>query len=114
MTLPSALRKVDAQPFEFTFDYTHTALIVIDMQRDFIEAGGFGESLGNDVSTLAAIVPVVAGLLAFARQEHMLVVHTREAHLPDLSDCPLSKISRGNPSLRIGDDGPMGRVLVRG
>jgi len=114
MTLPSALRKVDAQPFEFTFDYTHTALIVIDMQRDFIEAGGFGESLGNDVSTLAAIVPVVAGLLAFARQEHMLVVHTREAHLPDLSDCPLSKISRGNPSLRIGDAGPMGRVLVRG
>jgi nicotinamidase-related amidase len=105
---------VNAQPYEYVFDDARTALIVIDMQRDFIEPGGFGEALGNDVSPLARIVPTVAGLLAYARRNRMLVVHTREAHLPDLSDCPLAKLSRGNPQLRIGDIGPMGRILVRG
>lgn len=105
---------VKATPYDYRFDSTHTALIVIDMQRDFIEAGGFGEALGNDVSPLKEIVPVVAALLDFARERGMLVVHTREAHLPDLSDCPASKRNRGNPTLRIGDAGPMGRILVRG
>jgi len=108
------LREIDAQPYAYRFDYAHTAVIVIDMQRDFIEPGGFGASLGNDVSLLTGIVPTVAELLAFARRHKMLVVHTRESHLPDLSDCPPSKIARGNPSLRIGDAGPMGRVLVQG
>ena len=84
------------------------------MQRDFIEPGGFGESLGNDVSLLAAIVPTVASLLALARREGWLVVHTRESHAADLSDCPPAKRARGAPNARIGDPGRMGRILIRG
>jgi nicotinamidase-related amidase len=105
---------VDAHPYPYRFDPAHTALIVIDMQRDFIEEGGFGSMLGNDVGPLAAIVPTVAALLALARAENLLVIHTRESHLPDLSDCPPAKLRRGNPALGIGDTGPMGRILVRG
>ena len=105
---------VAATPYDYVFDAASTALVVIDMQRDFVEPGGFGASLGNDVTPLAAIVPTVAALLALARAQGMLVVHTRESHLPDLSDCPPAKRQRGNPALRIGDPGPMGRVLVRG
>ncbi len=107
-------RTIDAQPGPFTFDPASTALIVIDMQRDFIEPGGFGESLGNDVSLLAQIVPTVASLLALARRSGWFVVHTRESHAPDLSDCPPAKRLRGAPNARIGDTGPMGRILVRG
>jgi nicotinamidase-related amidase len=105
---------VDATPYPYRFEPAHTALIVIDMQRDFIEKGGFGSVLGNDVTPLADIVPTVAALLTLARRQNMLVVHTRESHLPDLSDCPPSKLRRGNPTLGIGDNGPMGRILVRG
>ncbi|WP_144155163.1 cysteine hydrolase family protein [Paraburkholderia sp. BCC1885] len=106
--------EVQALPSPFVFDPQHTALVIIDMQRDFIEPGGFGESLGNDVSLLAGIVPVVAELLALARQAGMLVVHTRESHAPDLADCPPAKRLRGAPQMRIGEPGPMGRILVRG
>lgn len=109
-----ATRAVDAQPAIYRFDYAHTALIVIDMQRDFIEPGGFGASLGNDVTPLGAIVPTVAELLIWARRNRLLTVHTRESHAPDLSDCPPSKLHRGKPALRIGDPGPMGRILIRG
>ncbi|MFL9857279.1 cysteine hydrolase [Paraburkholderia madseniana] len=105
---------IDAQPGPFTLDPTKTALVVIDMQRDFIEPGGFGESLGNDVSLLAEIVPTVAALLGFARRHQWLVVHTRESHAADLSDCPPVKRLRGAPNARIGDAGPMGRILIRG
>lgn len=103
-----------AQPFNYAFEAATTALVVIDMQRDFIEPGGFGESLGNDVSLLAAIVPTVAELLALARRHGLTIIHTREAHRPDLSDCPPAKRERGGPRLRIGDPGPMGRILVAG
>jgi biuret amidohydrolase len=103
-----------AQPAPFTFDARQTALVVIDMQRDFIESGGFGEALGNDVSLLAGIVPTVARLLAHARAAGWQVVHTRESHAPDLSDCPPAKRLRGTPEARIGDPGPMGRILIRG
>jgi biuret amidohydrolase len=103
-----------AKPSPYTFDARRTALVVIDMQRDFIEPGGFGEALGNDVSLLAGIVPTVARLIAHARTQGWLVVHTRESHAPDLSDCPLPKRLRGAPSARIGDIGPMGRILIRG
>jgi nicotinamidase-related amidase len=105
---------VDALPFNFIFDPARTALIIIDMQRDFIERGGFGDALGNDVSRLERIIPVVSELLEVCRDEAMMVVHTREAHRPDLSDCPPSKRLRGAPRLRIGDPGPMGRVLIAG
>jgi nicotinamidase-related amidase len=105
---------VRAQPFEFAFELRHTALLIIDMQRDFVEPGGFGASLGNDVSLLQAIVPTVQRVLYAWRAMGGWVVHTREAHRPDLSDCPPAKRNRGSPTLRIGDTGPMGRVLIRG
>ena len=105
---------VPARPYPYPLDPAHTALVVIDMQRDFIEKGGFGDSLGNDVARLEAIVPTTAALIGLFRRQGWTVMHTREAHLPDLSDCPPSKIRRGNPSLHIGEAGAMGRLLVRG
>ena len=106
--------EIPAEPFPLTFDPATTALIVIDMQRDFIEDGGFGATLGNDVAPLQAIVPTTAKLIAAARKAGLPVIHTRECHAPDLSDCPPAKRERGSPSLRIGDPGPMGRVLISG
>jgi nicotinamidase-related amidase len=103
-----------ANPFAYEFDPAHTALVIIDMQRDFIEPGGFGESLGNNVALLSAIVPACRAVLEAWRDIGGLVVHTREAHNADLSDCPPAKRNRGNPRLRIGDAGPMGRILVAG
>ncbi len=105
---------IAAHPFPYRFDVKHTAFVVIDMQRDFIERGGFGEALGNDVTRLEAIVPTVKALLDAWRSAGGLVLHTREAHRPDLSDCPPAKRLRGNSSLKIGDVGPMGRLLVSG
>ena len=106
--------EVDAAPFTFTFPADRVALIVIDMQRDFVEPGGFGESLGNDATRLNAIIPTVARLVGLFRAHRWPVIHTREGHRPDLSDCPPAKRLRGAPSLRIGDRGPMGRVLIHG
>jgi nicotinamidase-related amidase len=105
---------VDAQPFTFPLDPAHVALVVIDMQRDFLEPGGFGETLGNDLTPVRQIVPTVAALLALFRAQRWPIFHTRENHAPDLSDCPPAKRLRGAPSLRIGDPGPMGRILIRG
>lgn len=105
---------VRADPYDFTFPPGRTALVVIDMQRDFVEPGGFGAALGNDVTRLRAIIPTVAALLALFRARGWPVIHTREAHLPDLSDCPPAKIARGKAPLRIGQSGTMGRLLVRG
>lgn len=106
--------QIPALPFPYDFDVAHTALVIIDMQRDFIEPGGFGETLGNNVALLEAIVPACQAVLGAWRRAGGLVVHTREAHRPDLSDCPPAKRLRGHPSLRIGDVGPMGRILVAG
>lgn len=107
-------RLLAAEPAPLPFDPATTALVVIDMQRDFLEPGGFGETLGNDVSLLQAAVGPCAAALAACRGAGMLIVHTREGHRPDLSDAPPAKIARGAPSKRIGDPGPMGRILVRG
>jgi len=107
-------RQIAAAPFDFLLDPERAGLIVIDMQRDFVEPGGFGASLGNDVAPLQAIVPTVRRLLDGFRAAGLPVIHTRECHKPDLSDCPPAKRDRGRPSLRIGDPGPMGRVLVAG
>ena len=105
---------VDAAPGPFPLNVATTALVVIDMQRDFLLPGGFGETLGNDVSLLQKVVPPLAEVLAAARASGMLVIHTREGHLPDLSDCPPAKLQRGKPSQRIGDMGANGRILIRG
>ena len=106
--------EVPARPYPFSLDPARTALVVIDMQRDFVECGGFGEALGNDVTKLQAIIPTVAALLALFRAKGWPILYTRECHLPDLSDCPPAKRLRGKGALRIGDAGPMGRLLVRG
>jgi len=106
--------RLAATPFEYTFPAAKTALVVIDMQRDFIEPGGFGASLGNDVTLLEPAIAPIAALLAAWRARAWPIVHTREAHHADLSDCPPAKRLRGTPSLRIGDPGPMGRVLIAG
>ncbi|HEX8345059.1 MAG TPA: isochorismatase family cysteine hydrolase [Actinoplanes sp.] len=105
---------VDARPSPYTFDTSTTALLVIDMQRDFLEPGGFGESLGNDVGELRRTIAPLSELMAAWRAAGLPVIHTREGHLPDLSDCPPAKLSRGAPSMRIGDPGPKGRILIRG
>src|SRR3954464_2648655 len=105
---------IEAEPGEISIDPDRTAIVMIDMQRDFLEPGGFGETLGNDVSLLNKAVGPCGALLEGARRRGMLIIHTREGHRPDLSDAPKAKVERGAPSKRIGDVGPMGRILVRG
>jgi nicotinamidase-related amidase len=105
---------IPAEPTPFPLTADATALIVIDMQRDFLLPGGFGESLGNDVDRLLEVVPPLAALIAAARAAGVMVIHTREGHRPDLSDCPPAKLRRGAPEKRIGDPGRYGRILVRG
>ena len=105
---------VHARPYDFPFDPAHTAVLMIDMQRDFLEPGGFGAMLGNDVSLLRPIVPACVRLLGLARAKGMAVIHTQEAHDAQLADCPPSKRARGALSCGIGDPGPLGRVLVAG
>lgn len=107
-------RTIEAEPGAIQIELERTALVIIDMQRDFLSRGGFGEALGNDVSLLSKAVEPCRALLAMARRKGMLVVHTREGHRPDLSDAPKAKIERGEPNLRIGSPGPMGRILIRG
>jgi biuret amidohydrolase len=106
--------RVPAAPFDYALAPGATALVVIDMQRDFIEPGGFGASLGNDVTRLQGAIAPIAALLAAWRARGWLVLHTREAHRSDLTDCPPAKRLRGAPARRIGDMGPMGRLLVAG
>ncbi len=108
------MAKVDAEPYEFEFDTKSCALVIIDMQRDFVDPGGFGEALGNDVSFLRKAIAPTKQVLEAARKKKMLVIHTREGHRQDLSDLPLSKKLRGKLKAGIGDPGPMGRILVRG
>lgn len=105
---------VDALPEPITIAAARTAVVMIDMQRDFLEPGGFGESLGNNVALLQAAVEPCRRLLDAARSLGLFILHTREGHRPDLSDAPRTKVERGAPHLRIGAQGPMGRILVRG
>ena len=104
----------DAEPAPLSVELERAALVIIDMQRDFLEPGGFGAALGNDVTRLQAAVPPCRDVLAAARRIDMLVIHTREGHRPDLSDAPPHKVERGDPKNRIGASGPMGRILIRG
>jgi nicotinamidase-related amidase len=111
---PAMPLTVVARPYDVIVEPATTALVVIDMQRDFLEPGGFGELLGNDVSLLARVVEPLACVLSAARAAGIPVIHTREGHRPDLSDCPPSKLARGRLDVGIGSPGPKGRVLVRG
>jgi nicotinamidase-related amidase len=106
--------KIEAEPYPLQIDISRSALVIIDMQRDFLEPGGFGAALGNDVSLLKAAVEPIGNVLRAAREVGMLVIHTREGHRPDLADAPPLKVDRGDPKTRIGAPGPMGRILVRG
>jgi nicotinamidase-related amidase len=112
--LAMANKAIEAEPYELEFDPQTTALLIIDMQRDFVMPGGFGEALGNDVTPLQATIAPTKRVLEAARKKRMLVIHTREGHRPDLTDCPPTKLVRGRGKTRIGDAGPMGRILVRG
>jgi biuret amidohydrolase len=105
---------IKAQPYDYELPIGKFALVIIDMQRDFMEPGGFGEALGNDVSRLQAIVPSLKQLLEHFRTQNWPVIHTIECHRADLSDCPPAKLKRGDSALKIGDRGPMGRILVVG
>lgn len=106
---------ISAQPYDYPLPADgKLALVIIDMQRDFLEPGGFGAALGNDVTRLQAIIPQVKQLLNLFRQHHLLIIHTLECHRPDLSDCPPTKQRRGRGKLKIGDLGPMGRILIAG
>jgi nicotinamidase-related amidase len=105
---------VEAEPYPFEFSLATCALLIIDMQRDFLEPGGFGEMLGNDVSQLRSAIEPNRRLLAAWRSKQLPVMHTREGHRPDLMDLPPAKKIRGRGKTRIGDEGPMGRILVRG
>jgi biuret amidohydrolase len=108
------MRVVEAEPYPFELASQHCALVIIDMQRDFLEPGGFGAALGNDVSRLRRAIGPTARVLEAVRRAGMLIVHTREGHRADLTDLPPSKRRRGRFAVRIGDQGPMGRILVRG
>jgi nicotinamidase-related amidase len=105
---------VEAEPQVVAIEPDRTAVVIIDMQRDFLEPGGFGEALGNDVSRLSAAIGPCKALLDMARRRRLLIIHTREGHRPDMTDAPKAKVERGAPRLRIGDEGPMGRILIRG
>jgi nicotinamidase-related amidase len=106
--------RIEAEPAPLAVDLAQAALVIIDMQRDFLEPGGFGAALGNDVSRLKAAVDPIKSVLTAFRQRGVLVIHTREGHRPDLTDAPPHKVLRGDPATRIGAPGPMGRILVRG
>lgn len=105
---------IDAEPGAIPVDLDRTAIVIIDMQRDFLEPGGFGDSLGNDVALLQRAVEPCKALLAGARRRDVMIIHTREGHRPDMADAPRAKVERGEPTLRIGAQGPMGRILIRG
>lgn len=112
MTVP--IVQLEAEPAPVALDPGKTALLIIDMQRDFLEPGGFGAALGNDVSRLQVAVDPCREVLKAARNAGLLVIHTREGHRPDLADAPPLKVGRGDPAMRIGAPGPMGRILIRG
>ena len=104
-----------AQPYNYALPTdSQVALVIIDMQRDFLEPGGFGEALGNDVARLQAIIPTIQKLQQVFRDRGLLIIQTKEGHRADLSDCPTAKRERGHGTLKIGDEGPMGRILVLG
>jgi biuret amidohydrolase len=107
--------RVKADPYDYTFNIAHTALIIIDMQADFCGKGGYVDTMGYDISLTARAIEPIRAVLDMARQVGMTVIHTREGHRTDLSDCPPNKLWRSKQiGAGIGDPGPLGRILVRG
>ncbi len=106
---------VSAQPYPLTLTLEHTALLVIDMQNDFCTPGGWAHCKGFDVSQTQQPIKPLQVLLAELRQTPVTIIHTREGHRPDLSDCPAHKLVRSKKqNAEIGSEGPMGRFLTRG
>jgi biuret amidohydrolase len=105
---------VEAQPYSLDLDPVRSGLLIIDMQRDFLEPDGFGAALGNNVSLLRRTIAPAQRLLEHARACGLAIFHTREGHRPDLADLAPAKKARGRLAIGIGDEGPMGRILVRG
>lgn len=110
----NSLIHLQAQPYVFSFIPDKTALLIIDVQRDFVYPGGFGEMLGNKVEILQKVINPIQKILKCFREKGLMIIFTKEAHKPDLSDLPETKRERGNLKVRIGDEGPMGRVLIAG
>jgi nicotinamidase-related amidase len=111
--------KLASQPYDFPvegdFDPRRAALVVIDMQRDFCEAGGYMAARGGDVAPAQALVPRIAALLEAARAVGMAVIHTREGHRPDLADLPTAKRAKTRlAGAEIGSSGALGRLMIRG
>ncbi len=106
---------VTAETSPFHFDVATTALMVIDMQNDFCMPGGYGALMGYDVAYTRAPIEPIRAVLDAARAAGLKVIHTREGHRPDLSDCPANKLEHSKQmGAGIGDMGPLGRILVRG
>jgi nicotinamidase-related amidase len=112
---------IDAKPYAYSFPTKHTALLVIDMQRDFLLDQGFGAIQGGDLSMVQASIEPTKKLLDICRRAGLFIFHTREGHEPSLSDLPSSKIIRQAAAPEntqhtyvIGEKGPLGRLLTRG
>ena len=112
--------QIAAEPYRWPFDGefvpAHTALLCIDWQTDFCGPGGYVDTMGYDLNlTRAGVEPTRNVLDVVRRIPGMHVVHTREGHKPDLSDCPPNKLWRSKQmGAGIGDAGPCGRILIRG